>query len=199
MPRVFCLLSSVLFALSAGCASTDYGAYLKAQSEAQANALAAQKPLVRITAQPGQPITGLASIEVYTPAQAPVIQQSRPSEWAGVANTALSVAGTVWGIRAAGDAASSLADAVGRHSTAGYPYIQAPQSIGGDGVIGGGSYQTLDTTHAPTVVDQPAPVIVTQPDPVIVTPPDPVIVTQPDPVVVTQPSPLVVDPVVVTP
>ena len=36
---------------------------------------------------------------------------------------------------------------------------------------------TTDSTHTPTVVNQPAPVVVTQPAPVIVTQPDPIVVT----------------------
>jgi hypothetical protein len=201
--RPFHLLPTLcLLSLLAGCASTDYSAYIRAQQYAHDKALAAQKPLVKIIAQPGQSITGLQSIEIYTPAPAPVIAQSRPSEWAGVLNTALGVAGTVLGIREAGRAASSLADSVGRSSTAGYPYVQAPQTIGGNGVIGNGTYQTRDATHAPIVVEQPPPVIVTQPDPVVLTQPEPIVVTQPaptivDPVIVTQPAPTIVDPMIV--
>ena len=81
-----------------GCASSDYGEYVKAQSDANRLAVESQKPMVRITAQPGQPITGLASLEAYAPTAAPVIQQSRPNEWAGVLGHGIGVAGSVLGI-----------------------------------------------------------------------------------------------------
>lgn len=42
----------------------------------------------------------------------------------------------------------------------------------------------IDSTHTPTVVNQPDPVVVPQPDPIVVTPPDPIVVTPPDPIVV---------------
>lgn len=109
-----------------GCASGDYGEYVKAQSDANRLAVESQKPMVRITAQPGQPITGLASLEVYAPTSAPVIQQSRPNEWAGVLGQGIGVAGSVLGIKFAGEAATSLADSVGKSSNTGYQYIQAP-------------------------------------------------------------------------
>jgi hypothetical protein len=56
---------------------------------------------------------------------------------------------------------------------------------------------STDSTHTPTVVNQPAPVVVNQPAPVVVTQPAPVVVNQPAPVVVTQPAPTIVNPVVV--
>lgn len=122
------LILMVMFAvLLAGCATDkDYAAYLAAQAAANDKAAADQKPLVRLVAQDGQAITGLHSLEVYTPAAAPVIQQARPNEWVGVVQTAVGVTGTVLGIRAAGHAAVGLADSVGRAGTAGYKYIQAP-------------------------------------------------------------------------
>ncbi len=111
-----------------GCASTDYNAYLAAQSEANRQALEAQKPLIRITAQPGQQITGLASVEVYAPQQAPVIQQAKPNEWASVVGQALGVFGTVGGIVAAGNAAVNLSKSVGNAASVGYQHIQTPQA-----------------------------------------------------------------------
>lgn len=173
----------------AGCASDkEYGAYIAAQQEANRQAAADQKPLVRLTAQPGQTITGLASLEVYTPTAAPVIQQARPNEWVGVINTGLAVTGTVLGIHAGGIAAGRLADSVGRAGTAGYAHVQAPGSVatttntmtGSTGVLGSGSY---DATHTPTVVNQPAPVQIPAGSVTVVNQPAPV--TQPAPIVVT--------------
>ena len=181
--KTFSLMGVALLML-AGCSTKgDYQAYLSAQGDANRQALDAQKPLVRITAQPGQSITGLASLEVYTPTAAPVIQQARPNEWAGVLGQGLAITGTVMGIREAGKAAVGLADSVGRAGRAGYPFIQAPQAnvtttdmsnrsttsstvgdnsgsnSGNSGRIAGADI--TDTTGTPTVVTQPAPVVVT--------------------------------------
>lgn len=113
----------------AGCtASGDYKQYLQAQGDANRVATESQKPLVRLTAQPGQAITGLSSLEVFMPTVMPVVQQARPSEWAGVLGQGISVLGSVAGIHAAGQAAVGLADSVGRAGTTGYQYVQAPQA-----------------------------------------------------------------------
>lgn len=163
-------------ALTACASDKDYQTYIAAQQQANQQAAADQKPLVRLTAQPGQNITGLASLEVFTPQAAPVIQQARPNEWVGVINTGLAVTGTVLGIHAGGIAAGRLADSVGRAGTAGYAHVQAPGSTttntmtSSTGTLGSGSY---DATHTPTVVTQPVPsqipagevVVVTQPAP----------------------------------
>ena len=121
------LILAGALAVLTGCASTsNYDAYLSAQSAANKLAVSEQKPLVRLTAQPGQAITGLAGLEVYMPGTAPTIQQARPNEWAGVVGQGLSVVGTVLGIKYTGQAAIGLADSVGRSGTAGYAHIQAP-------------------------------------------------------------------------
>lgn len=197
----------VFAALAAGCSTTgDYKAYLQAQAEANRQAAEGQKPLVELTAQPGQPITGLSSLKVYPPTAAPVIQQSRPNEWAGVVGQGLGVLGTLGGIHYGGKAAVGLASEIRQAGTAGYAHIQAPgtvttNTLSGTGTLGSGAYSHTDSTHAPTVVTTPDPVIVTQPAPVIVPAPDPVIVTQPAPLIVTAPDPVVVTqpaPIVVT-
>lgn len=161
----------LLATLVAGCANTEgYRAYLSAQAQASAAALKAQKPLVRITAQPGQPITGLASIEVFGPANLPSIQQERPNEWAAVAQSGIQVLGLVGGVVAAGRAAENLAGSVGKSANHGYDYTQGPVD----------NSWRIDNTHTPTVVAAPDPVVVTQPAPVVVQP----VVVQP---VVVQP------------
>lgn len=160
--------------LTTACATgPEYNQYLQAQAEANRQSIEHQKPLVRLVAQPGAAITGLQSLEVYTPSQAPVIQQARPSEWAAVAQTGLSTIATLGGIKLGGDAVIGLASQVKEAGTFGYQFIKTP------GTTYNNSFNT-DSTHAPTVVNQPAPVIV-------------------NPVVVTQPTPIVVDPVVVRP
>ena len=188
--RIIAIAASV--AILAGCAtSPEYTAYLQAQQDANRQAAEHQKPLVRLTAQPGQQITGLQSLEVYTPTTAPVIQQQRPNEWAAVVGQGIGVIGTIGGIHAGGKAAIGLAGEIRQAGTAGYAHIQAPGAVttmtGSTGVLGAGAY-AIDSTHAPTVVNQPAPTIVTAPDPVIVPPADPVIV-----------PPTIVNPVVVRP
>lgn len=175
-------LLMMLALVLAGCSTTgEYRDYLTATHEGHKLALQNQKPLVEIEAAEGQVITGLKAVRVYTPVSAPVVQQARPNEWAGVANNALGVIGSLGGVYLGGKAAEGLATAVGSAATAGYGYIQAPGAVttttigansgansGNSGRLAGGD--VTDSTHAPTVVEQPAPVIVTQPAPVVVTP-----------------------------
>ena len=178
----------------AGCASSpDYDSYLKAQTEANRQAQESQKPLVRLTAQPGQQITGLQSLEVFAPTSMPVIQQARPNEWAAVVGQGLGVLGTVGSIYYGGKAAASLASEVRQAGTAGYAHIQAPGAItttststtttntmSGTGVLGSGTYSTdqhnITSSYNPTTgsynpVDSThTPTVVFQPAPVVVTP-----------------------------
>jgi len=145
--------------LFAGCASTEsYNRYLQAQSAA----IKSQKPMLKITATPGQAITGLASIEVYGPGMS--IQQEKDNEWARVATSGLQVVGVVGGIVAAGNASVNLVDAVG-----GLGITSSVSTITTDN-------RTWDThaitdsynsTATPTVVTTPAAQIV---NPVIVNP-----------------------------
>lgn len=149
-----------LLLMLTGCASTEnYGRYLQAQSAA----IKSQKPMLKITAQPGVPITGLASIEVYGPGT--TIQQERPSEWAAVASSGLQVLGVVGGIVAAGNASANLVDAVG--------------GLGISSSVVNTDNRTWDThaitesynqTAKPTIITQPAPLVVTQPAPLVVQP-----------------------------
>ena len=177
MFRKFIVLCGVVL-LSACAATPDYTNYIKAQTEANRQAQESQKPLVRLVAQPGMAITGLQSVEVYAPTQAPVIQQAKANEWAAVAQTGLGIIGTLGGIKLGGEAMVDMASQVRQAGTVGYSHINQA----GPTYTYTNSYNT-DSTHTPTVVNQPAPVVVTQPAPVIV-----------DPVVV---NPVVVDPVIV--
>ena len=132
------IIVAVMTIFTVGCSTTSgYGEYIKAQSEANRQAVESQKPLVRLVAQPGQAITGLASLKVYMPTSAPIIQQQRPNEWVGVFGQGLNVVGTVMGIKYAGQAAVNLADSIGNSNTAGYKYVQAP-----------GSSPTVNTTDS---------------------------------------------------
>ncbi|MDR2674868.1 MAG: hypothetical protein LBC18_08380 [Opitutaceae bacterium] len=196
MKHIFCLLFPVSCLLMPGCAG-DYGKYLSAQVElARAHK---QEPLVRIVAQEGRDITGLQSIEVFAPgpAGASVAAIAPPrNETLEFLGSGLRILGPILAAKFAGDAAVDLVRATGEAATVGYRYVQAPAAnltvggngvvgsgsyadLGGTGVIGGGTFAPIDSTHAPTVVEQPAPVVVEQPAPVIVTQPAPVIVTPP--------------------
>jgi hypothetical protein len=157
----------VLFAgFLTGCASSDgYQRYLQAQSAA----IKAQKPMLRITAEKGQAITGLASIEVYGPGMS--IQQERPNEWAAVVSSGINVLGVVGGIVAAGQASQDLVNAVGglgTNSTVIDNSLVDNRTTDRHDIAN--SYNPIDSTHAPTVVTQPAPLIVTQPQPIVVQP-----------------------------
>lgn len=179
------LIAIICAAALTGCASQDYTRYVAAQSEANRLHVETQKPLVRITAQPGMSITGLAGLEVYMPGAAPVIQQSRPSEWAGVTSQALGVVGAVGGIYAGGKAAEGLLNSASKfiqpnanvstvtHTTGPITTIGANsgENSGNSGRLAGTTMS--DSTSAPTVVTQPAPVIVTQPQPIVVQPAQP--------------------------
>lgn len=163
---VWSIIAALTVFVLTGCASPEaYRNYLSAQSAA----IKAQKPMLRIVAQEGVPITGLASIEVYGPGMS--IQQERPSEWAAVATSGLQVLGVVGGIVAAGNASESLVQAVG--------------GLGISSNVVNTDNRTFDThaisdsynaTATPTVVTAPAPVVVTQPAPVIVQQPQPIVV-----------------------
>lgn len=192
-------LIPILCALSlTGCASTqEYSQYVAAQQEANRAHIDTQKPLFRITAQPGVSITGLAGLEVYMPSAAPVIQQARPNEWVGVIGQAVGVVGVIGGIYAGGKATSSLLDSVGKfvQPNASNSTVTTTNSTGavttttsnvgpvstttvGDnsGANAGNSGRIAgttmsDATSKPTVVTQPAPLVVTQPAPIVIQPP----------------------------
>ena len=203
------MISLMIFSLTlAGCASTqDYELYLQAQAVSNKQALDNQKPLVRLVAQPGMQITGLQSLEVFTPQSLPVIQQQRPSEWAAVVSKALDVTGTIGGIYFGGKAVVGIATQVKEAGIAGYNSVQAPGPVNtstittttntnntmtsSTGVLGSGTYN-IDSTHTPTVVTQPAPVIVNQPSPIVVNQPAPIVITQPEPIIVQTPDPVIV-------
>ena len=203
-------LIAVLMGISlTGCATEDYGRYVAAQSDANRAAIDAQKPLIRITAQPGQAITGLASLEVYTPTAAPVIQQSRPNEWIGVIGQALGILGTVGSLKVSGDAAVGLVDSVGKWTTTGYSSVQAPApNIYTTTTTTDASDRSTTSTATSTSTDTSNRAVTTVGDnsgsnsgnsgriagttmsdststPTVVTQPAPVIVTQPAPVIVT--------------
>jgi hypothetical protein len=140
-----------------GCASTEnYNRYLQAQSAA----IKGQKPMLRITAQPGQPITGLASIEVYGPGMS--IQQEKDNEWARVVSSGLQVVGVVGGIVAAGRASEDLVNAVGGLGITSSVVNTDNRTTDRHDIA-----NAYNQTATPTVVN---PVVVTQPQPLVVQP-----------------------------
>ncbi len=150
----------IVSSLFTGCASTEsYGRYLQAQSAA----IKAQKPVLRITAQPNQAITGLQSIEVYGPGMS--IQQERPSEWAAVVSSGINVLGVVGGIVAAGQASQDLVNAVGGLGISSSVINTDNRTSDRHDIA-----NAYNQTATPTVVTQPAPITVTQPVPLVVQP-----------------------------
>lgn len=161
-----------------GCAtSEDYNAYLRSQHELNVAHVANQKPLVEIEAMEGQQITGLKGIRIYTPTQAPVVQQKAPNEWVGVVSQGLGILGTVAGIAVSNRGMVDLANAVG-NTNSGYrtPTPVVPQAnmttttntyspvsnstntntssnastLSGQGVLGNGSISVPTTTTTTT-------------------------------------------------
>lgn len=215
-------LSIVALSALTGCASSsDYKQYLAAQSDAHRLAIETQKPLVRLTAHAGQQISGLASLEVYMPASAPVVQQARPNEWAAVIGQGLSIAGTVGGLYLGGRASADLARAVGASSTAGYQFVQAAaasvttttntntSTVGANS--GANSGNTATTTTTSTATNTAATNTNTSSNTIGANSGSnsgnsgriaagdisdsthtPTVVTQPAPTVVTQPAPIIV-------
>jgi hypothetical protein len=159
-------LAFILALSLAGCASSDgYQRYLQAQSAA----IKAQKPMLRITAEKGQAITGLASIEVYGPGMS--IQQEKDNEWARVVTSGLQVVGIVGGIVAAGNASANLVDSVGGLGISSSVINTDNRTVDTHAIT-----DSYNATATPTVVTSPAPVVVNQPAPVIVTQPTPIVV-----------------------
>ena len=92
MKRVVILLALGL----AGCANMEHQAD---QLEAIKLHYAAQKPLIRIEALPGQQITGLASIEINVPQPAPIISPPQPHPAWQTLNNLLPFVATVFTMR----------------------------------------------------------------------------------------------------
>lgn len=178
MKKIFAAFIAMV-ALLSGCSTTgEYKDYLQAQERLTTASIAARKPMVSIRAIEGQSITGLASIEVYSPdstTQAQQVATPPRNEWAGVVGQGLGVIGTIGGIWAGGTAASNLATAVGGAAGQGFKYVQTPQanmttttttttnSLSGTGAIGGGysSTPTTTTTDNHSILNSNNPVTTT--------------------------------------
>jgi len=125
------------------------------------------QPLIFVMkAQPGQAISGLESLKVFSPNAA---QQQR-SDWADVAVNFLSVLGPSSKILAGGYAARALLRA-SRNNIPGPVIVEQPPPIS---------------------VEQPPPFLVTQPDPIVITQPAPISISQPTPIIMSQPEPIIV-------
>jgi len=160
-----------ILALITGCAQQQtaeqaYYAAMVAQAE---------RPLVQIEAMPGQEITGLKSVTVYSPSTQGVQQyrQQQHPGWSILANT-LSIAAPIYLM---GQAQKDIAQVVGN----------AVGAVARDVTVVEQRTETV-TVVRPEIVN---PEIV---NPVIV---DPVIVPTPSPIIVETPSPIIVEPVIV--
>jgi hypothetical protein len=119
------MLFSLIFL--AGCSTAgDYKEYLAAQSAANDQAAKNQKPLLEIEAMEGQSITGLKAVRVFTPTQAPQIQQMRESDFVAALRTVAPIVGTTLGIKYAAQGAVNLAATVGQSNALIAGKIQAP-------------------------------------------------------------------------
>jgi hypothetical protein len=118
---VLCLVILVTF----GCATsktvdTNYLAYLEAQ-KAHVVAQKQEIQLMRMVAKEGESIElkGVKEFSVYMPApqsKAPEQKTSQPSEWAGVANNLIKVAGHVAGVAIMSEGVVDLVNTVGKNS-----------------------------------------------------------------------------------
>jgi len=153
--------AALAMTLAACSTSGEYRDYLAAQHAANELAAKEQKPLVRILAQDGQPITGLKSVEVFMPQAPAQIQQARPSEWAGVIGQGLSVVGALGGVYLGGQAATNLADSVGRSSGQGFQYVNPTP------IVAPATQVVRPEVVQPVVVTTPAPEVVQIPTQVI--------------------------------
>ena len=159
MKRTLLIALAGCAAFMTGCAGADYQRYLEAQTEL---IKAGQKPILIITALPGQQISGLASIEVNAPSSggAGVANLQPPrSEWAGVVrDIGVTALGAASGVATTGlivGGVKSLGNNIERGSTAGYEHVQAPgavstttNTVSGTGAIGGGYTATTTSTSA---------------------------------------------------
>ena len=126
-----------------GCAtSEDYNAYLRSQHELNVAHVASQKPLVEIEAVEGQQITGLKALRIYTPSQAPMVQQKAPNEWVSVVSQGLGILGMVAGISVSNKGMVDLTNAVGNATSMGYRNMQSP-------VIPQANVTTTTNTYSP--------------------------------------------------
>ena len=110
MKRVVILLALGL----AGCANMEHQAD---QLEAIKLHYAAQKPLIRIEALPGQQITGLASIEINVPQPAPIIPQPQPHPAWQTLNNLLPFVATVFTMRESSRVMIGVAGVLNRASS----------------------------------------------------------------------------------
>lgn len=136
----------------------NHAYFVQAQKEIAMKQMEQDRPIIRMKAKAGETITlqGVEEFSVYAQGggggnagQGVQLRQYQPPRSQGLelANTALRAVGQAVPILAAGHAATSLADAVGKAANHGYQYIQAPQpnmTIGGNGVIGDGSFTSND-------------------------------------------------------
>jgi hypothetical protein len=138
----------------AGCAAPaidpNYTSYLEFQKQLM---MKAETPIMRMEALPGQTIslTGVKEFSVFAPnsnskSNGVSAYQAPRNEWVEVLKATIGVVGQVGSVVAIGKSVENLSDSVGKAANHGYQYVQTPQpnmTIGGDGVIGSGSFSSL--------------------------------------------------------
>jgi hypothetical protein len=126
---------------------TDYAAQVEAT---QALNSSERKPIFKLTAAPGVPITGLSSLEVYGDQKQIDIPSAPQSAAAQIGLKALDVVKDVATAGIIGSVAKNVSNNMREAGTAGYAYVQAPgaTTINGTGVVGGGSANSVGGTGA---------------------------------------------------
>lgn len=126
---------------------TDYSAQVAATQALNGRD---RKPIFKLTAAPGQPITGLESLEVYGDEKQIDIPSAPPSAAAQIGLKALDVVKDVATAGIIGSVARNVSNNMREAGTAGYQYVQAPgaTTINGTGVVGGGSANSVGGTGA---------------------------------------------------
>jgi hypothetical protein len=167
------VVSSTAIALVAiyltGCSQTptkvdpNYALYVSSQRDIKMAEAAADRPLVDIVAREGESIEikGVKEFRVYAPQNGSQNMSAQITPYQPPVNQNLELAKAIIGaaapigqILAVGKAGSNMIDAITKGSTTGYQYVQAPApniTIGGNGVIGSGSFSSSDLSGTGTI------------------------------------------------
>lgn len=192
--RVAIVVFSVIWL--AGCMSSkqleaELAFYKLQEAQIQHKQQQDAKPLFELVAADGSKdivLQNVSALRVYQPtglsegSNKPTLhqyaQRDYAAPWVGLAGSALQLAIPAF-------AAYKTIDSVARNAGTTITNAGAGSvTTGGTGTnlsgtgawLGDDSSTTTDSTHTPTIVEQPAPIIVPSPDPIIVPTPDPIIV-----------------------
>jgi hypothetical protein len=191
------LIAIILTALAlTGCATAEYAAYADAH-KAQAAAQTARYQALADIAKQGDTTAKVAAVmslqmggqqQQVSQIAAPKSVGDQLLQWTATLLPGLT---NIYGINkqtSLGMRQSDNAAAIGMSTNAAFVgiagKIQAPGAVTTTTTTTTDNSVRTDSTHTPTVVNQPAPLVVTQPAPITVTQPAPLVVTQPAPLVV---------------